>query len=832
MACIQASCYFGCPWDGCTSSSRFVDCKSVLRHMYLMHGFGERGHIYCGIDDCQDVSSTTGSYRKHIERKHNALLLTDRGMTVLNSGDSSAVCDEDGSVDHAVDISGDTAASEINVDEMLTQLSRLVLLFGLRIREQYLLPKSTFVSIMSDVRDILTCYQGYISDIVKGSGDNAPADCDLSFMDDNCVLNSIWNSVVTETQLKKNCKSLLGLIEPEEITLGVNTQTNKKDTYQYVSVVKTLKHYLEHEDVWESISVNRVKYDGVLYDYTDGHIFTEHAFFGANPNAIRLHFYVDELEVCNPLGSARSKHKITAVYYYVGNIEKNYSSSLRCIHVAILARSYLVKQYTIEKIFERLVMELKLLETDGVLVEANGIKVQVFASMATLSGDNLASHQLGGFRMCFNSGRICRHCMVCYDNIGKHFSETDACFPVLRTSAGHVSHVKSVLVDRSLSSVYGVAGLSALHSLNSFNPVTCLPPDCMHDVLEGVVPLCLTSVLRTLICNQVISVGLVNDRLLRMKLTSSDRVNAPPLLPQNFPAKGLLGTASQIWIFLRILPFVIGDLVAEDNEVWEVYLLLRHICDIVFAPAVHETWLPVLDQAISDHNRLLVNLCGAHLTPKCHFLVHYPRMIASFGPLRHLWCMRFEAYHRYLKELASTIGNFRNISKTLADRNQMKTCFEQAGSRCMEPAAECCEVKDSVVVSALPGCIQNSITSFFGCEHSDMILQVSSFENRGVTYSLNHYFVIDVVGEDIPVFIQVRHLLSREGLWCIVGRLYICDAYYRHYHAYSIVDKGEWIVTAAGFEKDFHSYQPYLVFLDGKECKLIALRHKLLPLLK
>lgn len=160
---------------------------------------------------------------------------------------------------------------------------------------------------------------------------------------------------------------------------------------------------------------------------------------------------------------------------------------------------------------------------------------------------------------------------MCYDELSKFVSEGDENFPSLRTPAIHSLHVTSVATDPTLCSVYGVSGSNVLENLPSFYPVSSLPPDCMHDLLEGVVPLSLNNILRSLIDRKVLTICLVNERLSRFVLNATDRASAPPLVPNSFPRKGLLGTVSQMWTFLRILPFVIGELVAEDNSVWEMF---------------------------------------------------------------------------------------------------------------------------------------------------------------------------------------------------------------------------------------------------------------------
>lgn len=48
----------------------------------------------------------------------------------------------------------------------------------------------------------------------------------------------------------------------------------------------------------------------ILADYCDGLKFKTHVLFGNGNPAIVLFLYYDEVELCNPLGSKRTKHKI------------------------------------------------------------------------------------------------------------------------------------------------------------------------------------------------------------------------------------------------------------------------------------------------------------------------------------------------------------------------------------------------------------------------------------------------------------------------------------------------------------------------------------------
>jgi len=401
-----------CPWPDCSVSN--CDLRNLMRHVYLMHSC-ERSRLLCGIAECQNIFSTADSFRKHVQRSHANLL---HSVVRQHHGQvESAVCDEPNT----------SEASQIVNSPVLDYdvFTRRALLFSLKVREQYLLPKSTFSSIMNDVKELVACYHecalNVALDRLKHSSVGNVVDVALlhSVTEEGKGLDMIWQSMECDRQLKKHCKSMLNLIEPEEVVLGFDAVTGKKEAYHYVPVLKTVKHYLEHEDVWRVVCENSAKLrnERLVTDYTDGEAFITHQFFSANPNAIRIHGYADEFEVCNPLGSSRLKHKLTGLYYFIGNVGPQNTSSLRSIHVAVLVRSAFVKKYGLRKILDRFLADIQSFERNGISVEMNNTQITVYGSVATMSADNLASHQLGGFRMSFSSGRVCRFCMVSYEDL-------------------------------------------------------------------------------------------------------------------------------------------------------------------------------------------------------------------------------------------------------------------------------------------------------------------------------------------------------------------------------------------------------------------------------
>ena len=81
--------------------------------------------------------------------------------------------------------------------------------------------------------------------------------------------------------------------------------------------------------------------------------------------------------------------------------------------------------------------DLSVLHTSGVTVEFK------FGLSYTFKADNLASHLLGGFKLCFSFAfRSCRTCMLPTPDFSKHVVD-DEC--VLRNTQSHYSNVTTSL---------------------------------------------------------------------------------------------------------------------------------------------------------------------------------------------------------------------------------------------------------------------------------------------------------------------------------------------------------------------------------------------------
>lgn len=83
--------------------------------------------------------------------------------------------------------------------------------------------------------------------------------------------------------------------------------------------------------------------------------------------------------------------------------------------------------------------------------------------------------------------------------------------------------------------------------------------------------------------------------------------------------------AAQMWCLGKFLPLLIGTLVPDDDEHWQLFQTLLEITDIVLSPVITVHSIGIIEGLIAEHHHLFVQLYpGRSIIPKMHYLVHYP----------------------------------------------------------------------------------------------------------------------------------------------------------------------------------------------------------------
>ena len=103
---------------------------------------------------------------------------------------------------------------------------------------------------------------------------------------------------------------------------GFQGQNGKRFKFYYVSLLKTLTVLLSNFDILHEI--NHPHKSSALNDFCDGSISNYHPHFSTDESALEIVGYVDDLEICNPLGSY---HKLCCLFFSLGNIRPIYRST-------------------------------------------------------------------------------------------------------------------------------------------------------------------------------------------------------------------------------------------------------------------------------------------------------------------------------------------------------------------------------------------------------------------------------------------------------------------------------------------------------------------------
>ena len=119
----------------------------------------------------------------------------------------------------------------------------------------------------------------------------------------------------------------------------------------------------------------------------------------------------------NPLGPHKKKHKMLAFYYLLGNLHQTSRAQKPVIQLLALCKSEDIKEFGFRSVANLINADLFILESQGVCVA--GIPGQVYGALAYICGDNLNSHQIGGFNASFGPTvlRPCRFCQISRDEM-------------------------------------------------------------------------------------------------------------------------------------------------------------------------------------------------------------------------------------------------------------------------------------------------------------------------------------------------------------------------------------------------------------------------------
>jgi len=108
------------------------------------------------------------------------------------------------------------------------------------------------------------------------------------------------------------------------------------------------------------------------------------------------------------------------------------------------------------------------------------------------------------------------------------------------------------------------------------------------------------------------------------------------------------------------------------------FLCLLQITFLATCPVVTVNTAAQIAQLVTTHHTLFAELyLKTFITPKMHYMIHFPAHFFKFGLFRHHWFMRYEATNAFSKSMK--LKCFKNMLKSLAIKHQLWMCHKQLG---------------------------------------------------------------------------------------------------------------------------------------------------------
>ena len=795
----------------------------LIRHLTLFHEPLPNFTIDCLF--CSTSFRTVCALTKHVQRHHKILLndlqAPEHHEEVAEESNLPGANEDNFNDDYSENIEEDISSDSL--PDLINFLEKRLALFILQLKEVHMLSQKVQKIVVNFIKSFLiTAFGKYvhiIRNLLSFSHVDINDDAWKDILDVETLFECLGRISTTERSLWNYLKRCDMIIQPRELHAEITDKADDSTVtvpYIYVPINQVLTKFLSHSDVLENLNNFSQSFDcnGTLLTYGDGDIRCNDPFWLNNPISLPLQLYVDEVELCNPIGSKRGKHKLTAFYYMLGNIPQQFRSQLRFINLALLIKHQYVKKanYDYSVFLDPLLQDLITLQSDGINISRGASVFNIKGKVISISADNLSAHALAGLQQYFNSGRICRFCMVDHGDIGKCLTESDV---IMRNSANHTYHLEAVIASESNKNMYGVQRSCAFSILPNFDLFKLFPPDIMHDFMEGVIPVTVQLILHNLVSQGYTTVYNFNESLRNLKLVRKENRPCPITDAAVKDGGHIIGTAIQKFELFLILPFLVGSSVPKLCKSWQVYLCLRDVCDLVFAPSVDKDNLFLLEELVAKYLCCFIEVFGSNkIIPKMHYMIHYPSLIRLFGPLRNFWCMRFESKHQYFKKLAARTKSFRNITLSLAKRHQLHQSWELS-AECMFDLNDGTLSKTNVMkFSKLDQSVRDSVKETLDeiIADNETVFFVKCLSLNSVLYKIKGIYVIDTVtSENVPVFYIIGKILKIRDTWVLCGHFLVPDLFDEHLHAYEVHKEKSWLVCRPGNFVDYTQHDYYKV---------------------
>eukprot|EP00733_Pompholyxophrys_punicea_P000927 Pompholyxophrys_punicea_v1_NODE_371_length_2119_cov_6.810078.p1 type:complete len:284 gc:universal NODE_371_length_2119_cov_6.810078:1347-496(-) len=174
------------------------------------------------------------------------------------------------------------------------------------------------------------------------------------------------------------------------------------------------------------------------------------------------------------------------------------------------------------------------------------------------------------------------------------------------------------------------------------------PQDAMHVIIEGPLKI----MMKKVTTENLVSLDELNAKIQNFDL-GSENSNRPSIILSDHVDEN---KNTQIWTLAMILPFMLKDLLPNDDPELACFLLHCQVLSCAMVPVVFDNIPGDLRQLVSVFLSSFLDLYG--------YYIHLPSELVKYGLLRAIWCFRMEAKHSMVKQFAMK-SNFKNVPLTV-----------------------------------------------------------------------------------------------------------------------------------------------------------------------
>ena len=775
---------------------------SFNSHYIRYHKLDPNFSVACSVGACAYATQNWGAFRVHMHRKHPDVARQGRprprpipnhagprpvGIVGGYDDDNEDLDDESGDdeIGHNANCNNNMFHDFHDINEqqhvqVQVDEAQANALFTLALQGKFNLGDSAVDGIVSHATDMIDIHVQAFKESVKQILQDRGIDDTVV---DDIPIHNLMDNVKSSSQRNTYYEKRLPYVKPEEVIVGhgYRTENGKLEAVEHKAYIvpfqKSLMNMLEMPEVKYYVEHSHRSNDQFMRDICDGDYLRNHPLFVENPDALQIILNTDDLEVVNPIGTHTKTHKITVFYYTLANIPPQHRSKLRAIQLlAIASTKHIKKDESLEALLQDFTDTVNMLSNDGIQVQDQdqvGEKV-IKGALVLVAADTLASHWLGGFKEGVGfAWKQCRNCECTVlaaktKFVDSAFRERDD--RVHRERCEQLKQL-SKRAFKYWSKLWGINKTSCLLKVNGFPLTTALVQDPMHILLEGVVKHELEILLHQFIfIDQLFTLGWLNNRLASFCFSYLHSKDKPKQVDKDSAGHIRLKlTAASFLTFCLTLPFLISQKVNQHNFHWRNILSLIQILVLALSPYCLRETATLLRLLIAAH---LTEFCRLYpresVIPKMHYMVHLPKQLLTYGPLRHHWCMRFEGKNGLFK--SKKYRSFKNLPYSMAKYHQTSMCLQQSssrgtGGRSSQYLYSGDIVDDGEVVlfkEKFPNLCEEfvEVSGIDNLDNDTRVFRTCAVEIHGLKYKTNECVIVLAYDEeDVPQLVYIRDII-------------------------------------------------------------------------